>query len=83
MDLTLGLACFNALVKKAEAIAYGESDLLTKPTWDVLVTSLDLDRQKLMPSDVYRILEKSINETSEEFFGLFGAMLSDRKITCG
>ena len=83
VDLTLGLACFNALVKKAEAIAYGESDLLTKPTWDVLVTSLDLDRQKLLPTDVYRILEKSIDETSEEFFGLFGDMLSDRKLLMG
>ena len=83
VDLTLGLACFNALVKKAEAIAYGESDLLTIPTWDVLVTSLDLDRQKLLPTDVYRILEKSIDETSEEFFGLFGDMLSDRKLLMG
>ena len=82
-DLKLGLTCYDALVDRAEEIAYGESDLLTKRTWDVLVTSLDLDRQKLLPSDVYGILEKSIDETSEEFFGLFGDMLSDRILLVG
>ena len=79
-ELKLGRACYDALIEQAEKIADGEGDLLTKRTWDVLVTSLDLERQGLWPSDLYRILEKSITETSEEFFGLFGDMLSDRNL---
>ena len=81
--MALGLACFDALVELAEGIADGDGDALTKPIWHALVTSLEPDRQKLFPRDVYGVLEKSDGNAREEFFGLFGDMLSNRELLAG
>ena len=80
VDVVLRAVYHDALVDYAKQISDGSKSALTKESWSGLFALLDSDHRELFRRRAYGILKGSEGGSSEEFFALFGDILSDTSI---
>ena len=78
--MVLGTTYYDSLVDYAEQVSDGSVSAITYESWSDLFALLDADHRELFHRRAYEILKNSEGEASEEFFALFGDILSGRSI---
>lgn len=79
-NLALGVPFFDALVDYARCAAEGSEEIIPDETWHELYGLLDANQKDLFSRRAYDVLAESDGAASEEFFILFGDVLSDRRL---
>ncbi|MDE2886530.1 MAG: P-loop NTPase fold protein [Chloroflexota bacterium] len=80
VNMVLGTTYYDALLDYAEQVSDGSVSAITNESWSDLFTLLDADHRELFHRRAYEILKNSGGEASEEFFALFGDILSGASI---
>ena len=80
VNMVLGTTYYDSLLDYAEQVSDGSVSAMTYESWSELFVLLDADHRELFPRRAYETLKNSEGEASEEFFALFGDILSGRSI---
>ena len=80
VKMVLGTTYYDSLLDYAEQVSDGSVSAITYESWSDLFALLDADHRELFHRRAYEILQNSDGEASEEFFALFGDILSGGSI---
>ena len=80
VNMVLGPTYYDSLVDYAEQVSNSSVSAMTYESWSDLFGLLDTNHRELFPRRAYEVLKNSEGEASEEFFALFGDILSVRSI---
>ena len=80
LKMALGTTYYDSLVDYAEQVSDGSVSAITYESWSDLFALLDGNHRELFHRRAYETLKNSEGEASEEFFALFGDILSGRSI---
>ena len=80
VKMVLGTTYYDSLLDYAEQISDGSVSAMKYESWSDLFALLDADHRELFHRRAYEILKNSEGKASEEFFALFGDILSGGSI---